>query len=433
MAGNERGQRPAVPAGVKTEDLFTVALGLAVPRHVVGVTFDGEPAQLHIQLHIQLDFSSGARFACPECGAPGLGVYDTAQRQWRHLDFFQHECYLHARLPRVQCGKCGVKTVPVPWARPGSGFTLLFEAMVLMLGREMPMQALRRAVGEWDTRLWRIVSYHTEQARQREDFVQVRRVGVDETAARRGQHYVTVFVDLDRSRVLFATPGRDSTTLERFAEDLRAHGGDPGQITEMTMDMSVAFISGAAKHFPHAEITFDKFHVMQAVGAALDEVRRQEGRYQPELRGTRYLWLRHDRTLKPEQRQTLALLQRSHLKTARAHALREALSWFWDAPADVAEEYLTWWYNWAIRSRLQPMVDAAGLVKRHWSSILHYIRSRATNAVLEGVNSLVQAAKARARGYRNIYRFISMVYLLAGKLDFRLPAWGGAPAFAHSK
>ena len=109
------------------------------------------------------------------------------------------------------------------------------------------------------------------------------------------------------------------------------------------------------------------------------------------------------------------------------------MSWFWDAPADVAEGYLTWWYNWAIRSRLQPMVEVAGMVKRHWTGILHYITSRATNAVLEGVNSLIQAAKARARGYRNVYRFISMVYLLAAKLDFRLPVWGGEPTFAHSK
>jgi len=172
--------------------------------------------------------------------------------------------------------------------------------------------------------------------------------------------------------------------LERFAEDLRAHGGDPGQITEMAMDMSVTFISGAAKPFSHAEITFDKFHVLQAVAAALDEVRRQKGRYPPELRGARYLWLRNDRTLKAEQRQALALLQRLHLKTARAHALRQALSWFCDAPADIVEDYLRWWYNRALRSGLQPMVDAGGLVKRHRSGILHDIHSRATNAVLQG-------------------------------------------------
>ena len=429
MAGKKR-ERPAVaPDAVKAEELFTIALGLAAPWRVTGVTFSGEPRQLHIEL----DFAAGARFACSGCGEPGLGAYDTSERQWRHLDFFQHECYLHARLPRVRCDRCGVKTVGVPWARPESGFTLLFEAMVLVLGREMPMQALRRAVGEWDTRLWRIIAHHTEEARKREDLSAVHRVGVDETAARRGQHYVTTFVDLDRSRVLFATPGRNAETLGRFTAELRAHGGDPKQIQEMTMDMSAAFISGAAEHFPGAEITFDKFHVMQAAGAAVDEVRRQEQRQRPELKGTRFLWLRSDRTLSTEQRRSLLGLKRSHLKTARAHALREALSWFWDASPDIAEGYLQWWYNWAIRSRLQPMVEVAGTIKRHWRGILNYIRTHATNAVLEGVNSLVQAAKARARGYRNVHRFISMIYLLAGKLDFKLPAWGGAPAFAHTK
>lgn len=428
MAGKGR-QHPAVPAEVRAEDLFSAALGLEAPWRVTGVSFEGEPRRLDIQLA----FATGAHFACPECGAQGLGVYDAADRTWRHLDFFQHQCHLHTRLPRVQCKACGVRTVSVPWARPGSGFTLLFEAMTLVFGKEMPMQALRRAVGEWDTRLWRVIQHHTTEARQREDYSSVHRVGVDETAARRGQHYVTTFVDLDRAKVLFATPGRDSSTLERFAEDLRAHGGDPAQITAMTMDMSAAFISGAEKHFPGAELTFDKFHVMQAAGAAVDEVRRQEQGSRPELKGTRYIWLRSDGTLTAAQRDSLALLKRAHLKTARAHALREALSWFWDAPPETAVPYLKWWYNWAIRSRLRPMVEMAGTVKRHWQGILNYIRSRSTNAVLEGVNSLVQAAKSRARGYRNVHRFISMVYLLAGKLEFRLPHWSAAPAFAHTK
>ena len=414
---------------MRPEELFTVALGLSAPWRVVGVSFAGEPQELRLQL----DFPTGARFCCPECGADGLGVYDTADREWRHLDFFQHKCYLSARLPRVQCPHCGVKTVAVPWARAGSGFTLLFEAMVLVMGREMPMQALKRATGEWDTRLWRVITHHTTEARQRADFSEVRRVGVDETAARRGQHYVTLFVDLDRPRVLFATEGRDGDTLGRFAEDLRAHGGDPKQITELTMDMSAAFISGAERYFPQAEITFDKFHVMQAASQALDEVRRREARQRPDLKGTRYIWLHGHDTLSDEQRASLRQLKRSHLKTARAHALREALSWFWEAPEDVAKAYLKWWYGWAIRSRLEPMAELARMVQRHLRGILNYLRNRATNAVLEGINSLVQAAKARARGYRNVSRFIAMIYLLAARLQFNLPAWGDRLAPAHTK
>ncbi len=122
MAGKGR-QRPAVPAEVRAEDLFSAALGLEAPWRVTGVSFEGEPRRLDIQLA----FATGAHFACPECGAQGLGVYDAAERTWRHLDFFQHQCHLHARLPRVQCAACGVRTVSVPWARPGSGFTLLGE------------------------------------------------------------------------------------------------------------------------------------------------------------------------------------------------------------------------------------------------------------------------------------------------------------------
>ena len=165
------------------------------------------------RLDIHLDFQKGSKFTCPECGAEGQKVHDTAAKTWRHLNFFQYEAYLTARVPRVHCDSCGVHLVPVPWAREGSRFTLLFEALVLSLAPAMPIKTLAKKLNMHDTRLWHVIRHYTEQALKRRDLSEVRNVGFDETASKRGHDYVSVFVDLEPSKVIFATEGKDSSTL----------------------------------------------------------------------------------------------------------------------------------------------------------------------------------------------------------------------------
>jgi transposase len=147
-------------------------------------------------------------------------------------------------------GAWNTRQVSVPWARSGSGFTLLFEALVLEFAPHMPVAAIARMVSEHDTRIWRVLEHYVETAREEMDFSEVKRVGVDETSARRGQDYVSLFMDLgDAPRVMFATDGRNAATVERFANDLAAHGGQPQtQIAEVcSHDMSPAFIRGVGE------------------------------------------------------------------------------------------------------------------------------------------------------------------------------------------
>ena len=199
------------------ESLFGLALGIAPPWEVVGVEFSQE----NKRLDIKIDFNKGATFACPVCETSSP-VHDTTEKSWRHLNFFQYEAYLTARVPRVKCPNtdCGVKQVPVPWARPGSGFTLLYEALVMALVREMPVKAAAGLLGEHDTRIWRVFDHYVQLARTRADHSAVRRVGIDETSARRGQDYVTFFFDLDQRRLLFGTAGKDHETVNAFTADL---------------------------------------------------------------------------------------------------------------------------------------------------------------------------------------------------------------------
>ena len=132
-----------------------------------------------------------------------LGDPIPAEPPWRHLDFFQHQAFLHARVARIDCPNCGVRLVDVSWARPGSGFTLLFEAFAMTLVTAMPVAAAARLVGEHDTRLWRVVLHHVEKPVTRMDLADLRRVAIDETAATRGHNYITLFVDIDTRKVVY--------------------------------------------------------------------------------------------------------------------------------------------------------------------------------------------------------------------------------------
>jgi len=415
--------------------LFQAALGLVPPWQVVGIDFkDPGGGEARGELVIRLDFPRGSRFACPQCSS-SCPVHDASEKRWRHLDFFQHVAHLQARVPRTNCPEHGVLLVSVPWAREGSGFTMLFEAYVMLMAGEMPMRALARVVGEHDTRLWRLVMAHVQEARTRVDMSHVEQVAVDETSRAKRHQYVTLFAEpgAEQARVLFVADGASSQTFHDFAADLRFHGGDPEKIRDVCMDMSEAFQKGAAETVPQAAITFDRFHVMKLVNDAVDQVRRRERRDWPELKNTRYAWLSNPQHLSNDQRVVIDLLSSLHLKTAKAYQMRLVLQDLWSyRSAAWAEKYLTRWCAWVKRASrsttlleenlLEPMARVARTLRANARGILNYFRHRLTTAVMEGINSLVQAARNRARGYRNPITFKTMIYLIAGRLSFQLPS-----------
>ena len=404
---------------MRDTELFQMALGLTPPWQVESSEFDPERKRLDIMI----DFPRGGMFTCPECGKEELKAYDTELKYWRHLNFFQHEAYLTARVPRVKCNQCGIRLVNVPWARSGSGFTLLFEAMVMTLAKAMPVKTIASFVNEHDTRLWRTIHHYVDKGRSEADYSDVKEVGFDETSSKRGHDYVSLFVDLEGPRILFATEGKDSSTVARFKQDLVDHGGSEENVKQMCCDMSPAFIKGAREQFPEAALTFDKFHIMKIINDAVDQVRRQEQKERPELTRSRYVWLKNPDNLTQAQANTLEDLtvKKLNLKTSRAYHLRLNFQELFNQPAYAAEAFLKKWFFWATHSRLQPMIDAAYTVKRHWDGVLQWFKSQINNGILEGINSLIQAAKARARGYRTTKNLIAMIYLIGGKLNLGLP------------
>jgi len=291
----------------------------------------------------------------------------------------------------------------------------------MLLLREMPVAKVAELVGEHDTRLWRVLHHYVGQARDQEDFSSVQKVGVDETASRKGHRYISVFADLERAKVIFATDGKDAPVVAAFKRDLESHKGRAENVQEVCCDMSPAFISGFEESFPIAQLTFDKFHVTKILNDAVDRVRREEQRERPELKKSRYLWLTNPENLKQRQQAALENLTQMKLKTARAYQLRLTFQDFWDLLQEDAEPFLRKWFFWATHSRLEPMCKAAWTIRRHWQGILRWFTSRVSNGLLEAINGLIQAAKARARGYRSNRNLIAMTYLVAGKLRLDLP------------
>lgn len=397
------------------EQLFTQALGLSPPWAVTSVDFRQPEGAIHFAVECQAQ-----RLACPACGAAEQPIHDRIERRWQHLHFFQFKAFIHARLPRVACTACG-KTgqVQPPWARPGSGFSLVMEAFVIALCQAMPVAHVARLVGVSDDRIWRLLRHHVHQARAQEDYSTVKRVGVDETSSRRGQRYVTLFHDADQARLLFATPGRNAATFKAFAADLKAHGGDAQAITDVSMDMSKAFQAGAAKHCPRARPTFDPFHVVALASRALDQVRRAEVKTEPDLKGSRWALLKDARRWSHPQICTMHWLQRSGLKTARAWRLKQALRSLYAVPRtpEAAAQELDRWISWARRCRLPAFKRLGATLREHKAGIIEHFRSGLSNGHVEAMNAQIQAAKARAKGYATHENLIAISYLLCARLQ----------------
>lgn len=403
---------------MQPEDLFGMALGIVPPWEVTEASFSKESNRLDITI----DFQRGATFLCPVCSAPAP-AYDTTEKTWQHLNFFQYEAYLHARVPRVNCPNegCGVKQVQVPWARAGSGFTLLFEALVMTMARDMPVNVMARLLSVTDTRLWRVINAYVETARAKEDFSEVKRIGVDETSVRKGHDYVSFFFDLDKKKLLFGTEGKDNETVKAFVADLKKHGGDPEQITDAAIDMSKAFIKGIKEQLPNAATTFDRFHLIKLMNETMGKIRADEARQFPEmLKKSRYLFLKNPENLTTEEQErldTMVANQCHKSVEAYTHKLNLQNVYFAESRQE-AETLLKQWHKKTSKSAIGLIQKMSKTVMNHWNGILSYFDSALTTGFLEGINSLIQSAKARARGYRNTRNMISMAYLIAGKLRF---------------
>ncbi len=404
------------------DDVLSLGLGVTSPWKLVGQRLDTDKRPK--ELHIEVAADRGARFPCPDCGKP-CKAHDFGEFTWRHLNFFQHHCYITAKVPRTDCPDHGVKRIQVPWAREGSRFTLLFEQAAVILAREMPVLAAARIIGITDQRLWRIIEHYVGQAVARLDLGRLKAVGLDETASKRGHNYATVFIDLDAKQkpVVFVTPGKGKKTVAAFKTFLEQHGGKPGRIVEVVCDMSPAFLAAIGETFEQANVTVDWFHVVQLFTKAVDEVRKAEAKHNTMPKALRWAVLKAaDGKLTTKQAVALAELEATDLFTATAWRIKEKLRWIRNAETIQAARWRITAFIRHARNRLagevllEPVRKALETFEKHLGRILQRWTSTHANARLEGLNGLFQAARARARGYRNTATFITMIYLIAAPI-----------------
>ncbi len=397
--------------------LFESALGISAPWSVKSVEFDAVAKRLTVLI----DFAPGSRFAVP--AYEGVHpVHDTVAKDYRHLNFFQHECHLRVRTPRVKLPDGAVRLVEPDFAGRLSGFTLLFEALILMLGQQMPFTAVSRIAGVSVYRVMEVCKQYVELALAQADFSRVKALAIDETSRARGHDYVTLAADAIERAVLFVTAGREAKTIKELAADLQAHGCPPERIESVSIDMSPAFIKGVSQELPNARITFDKFHVIAHANTAVDQTRRIEQRTDPSLKGMRWTLLKDSYRLKPDAGAALyGLVSAPKLtRTARAWVYKEQLRETLDRKQiNVMRDTLKYWCGCVMRSKVEPMKEVAALVRRHLEGIVAWARTRQTNGFLEAINGLFQAAKRRARGFTRLSTIRTVIFLIAGKLNFQ--------------
>jgi transposase len=399
---------------------YALLLGLNAPWRVQRVELNID----HKQIFVTLEYPAGLRLKCsqPGCSQECRIKDHREERRWRHLDTMQFETIVKARVPRSHCPEHGVKTIFIPWASRRSSFTWAFERLAIEV--ILTAKSLRQAQSllriSWD-QAHRIQELAVERGLERRKLEQVEYVGMDEKSFRRGQNYISVMSDLKEGRVLEVVEGRKKTAAdqlwERFPESQRHH------IKAVGLDMWEAFIRSSQQYAPQAKLVHDKFHVARYLSKAVDDVRKRENRRlcregDERLKGTKYLWLKKPSNWTESQQAQFDKLKSGQLKVARAWAIKEAFGRFWQyRSGHFAENHFKHWYFWATHSKLDPMVNVARFLKRHWQGLISYFEHRITNAVAEGLNSKIQSIKANARGFRNFEHYRVSILFHCGKLS----------------
>ena len=402
------------------EEFYAGLIGVESPWEVEGIERDSQVREVHVRIVF-----AESEAACPVCGKAS-SIHDRTTRKWRHLDSYNHKTIIEADVPRIRCVEHGVLQVSIPWAEKNSRFTIELERRVCMWLKEASIAAVADMFDlSWDeiAGIQQRVVRHGMTKRAK---AKPKNIGVDETSFQKRHEYVTVIVDKDKGIVLDVLQDRKAETLDDWFKTQKT--ADFSALESVSMDMWDAFIKAVKGNFKNAEsmIAFDRYHVAGHLGKAVDKVRAQEHRElfenngESKLKGTKYDWLRNSGKIdnRTGDRREFLRLARSNLKTSRAWRIKEAaallLDFVYEAVAQKRWKELLGWMN---RSRLEPIIKVAKMIKSYLWGILNAIRMKTTNAELESMNSGIQRIKRMACGFRNRELFRMAILFHFGGLD----------------
>ena len=388
---------------------------------------------------------------CPVCGRRGAAYDRLRTRRWRAPDLGSSRCYLEHAPVRARCPEHGVHTAPVPWARCASSrFTSAFEDWVAWLALHMCRSALSElARVDWHTvgGICARVEASLEAADGRGRLDGLRRIGVDETSYKRGQRYLTVVVDHDRGRVVWARRGHGKAQLNEFLDLLT--DGQREAIEVVTADGASWIADAVAERLPRAELAVDPFHAVSWATDALDALRREvwrglrsaprprrrggrprAGEQSPPdpaaaVKGLRFPLLKNPEDLTGGQAAALGELRRTGSALWRGYLLKEGLRAVFRSGPGEAADALDDWLAWACRSRIPRFVELSRKVRRKRRGILRSIELGVSNARVEAVNNKIKVAIRQGYGFRNIDNLIALIMLRCSDLRPVLPGREG--------
>jgi transposase len=412
---------------MKPEEMFEQLLGLGKAWRVVEARFEASSSTFVLKVEETAAFrpEEGTRAGTP---VTCHNYIEPKPIQWRHLNVSDKECVIVCALPRRQRSDDGkVYRVTSPWKGRSKHFTQGFQAFAVTLMLEMLVKRASQILGESDTRMWRLLFAHVKAAYERLSFDTELWVGADKMNRRKGHKYLTVFTDLVANRVLFATPGKDASVWAAFAAELLRHNGHPKAIQHVAIDMSAVYTKGVSNNLGNVQVVSDKFHVIQNVVEACDQVRKAESRADAgkrnRLERTRWMWLKNQVNWMEKETQKWESMALERCVTGMAYQMRLVLQCI-DERKDAgdARKLFRKWCAWVHAMRGQTgelqeqMARAARMVEGHLVGILAHWTRGLTTAFMEGLNSLFSAVQRKARGYRTVECMTAMLYLVAGKL-----------------
>ena len=361
-----------------------------------------------------------SRARCNGCGKRRPGYDTLPERVWHHVALWGIPVWLRYSPRRVKCPRCGIKVEQMPWAMGKSTLTKPLIVGLATFAKMLSWEEVARLFGvHWNT-VRSAVAHAVQYGLANRDTSRVIAIGIDEISRRKGHIYVTNVYDLEQRRLLWTGEGRGEDVLERFFDEWGKEQTEA--ISCICCDMWDPYIKTIRKRAPGATVVFDKFHIVQHLMKAVDEVRREEARSLKEknpelLKRTRYIWLKNPWNLTPKQKQRLGYLEKLNLRTNRAYLLKETFREFWDYQTQGwAKRFLRKWFWWATHSRLKPMRDFAWMLRRHEEGILSYFETQINNGAVEGMNRKAKVLSQRAYGYRTFKTFSLALYHVLGDL-----------------
>ena len=389
-------------------------VGIVPPWRVVSAEFDGVDT-VDVEIEYVRTMRSPAP-CCPECGGR-CSYYDMVDKSWRHTDMCDQICRIHGKVPRIRCGGCGkVSRMEVPWASESiSRYTSSFESKVVGLAREMPVSAVCREMRIDDSTVWTILDRYVARRMEGQDLSAVSTYYVDEKAIHKGHTYLSTFLDQNRD-VIYVGEGNSSDTVSGFRDHLESRGGTAGGIRHISSDMGSGYLKGARECFPDARVTLDRFHVTKHMTEAVNDTRRREyaaltdgqAEERAMLKGQRYLFLKNYNNLDDSRKEILPGLLAAFPDLGRIYVFKESMRGFWEMPTRYdGGMFVRRWCSEARATDVPELVRIVNMVE----GILNWYDSRISNGVMEAFNSVLQAFKGRARGYRSLERYRTMIYL----------------------